>query len=70
VKEEAALVDARQLQFFDRVGNLVQVLLGQMQVAGCRLQIFMPEQKLDGAQVGTGFQQMGRPTVPPMSLGT
>jgi hypothetical protein len=28
VIEEAALVDAVQLQFFERVGNLVQVLLG------------------------------------------
>ena len=51
-----ALVDARQLQLFDRVGNLVQVLLGQVQIPGCHLQVLMTEQKLDGAQVGAGFK--------------
>jgi len=55
----STFVDAGQLQFFDRVGNLVQVLLGKMQIPGRGLQIFMTEQKLDGAQVGAGFQQMG-----------
>jgi hypothetical protein len=29
---------------------------GQMQIPGCHLQIFMAEQKLDGAQVGAGFK--------------
>jgi len=59
----AALVDAGQLQLFDRVGDLVQVLLRQMQIPGRHLQILMAEQKLDGAQVGSGFQQMRRPAV-------
>jgi len=32
------------------------MLFGKMQIPGRGLQIFIPEQKLDGAQVGTGFQ--------------
>jgi hypothetical protein len=64
------LVDAGQLQFLDRVRDLVQMLLRQMQIPGCHLQILMAEQKLDGAQVGSGFKQMGGPAVPAMSLGT
>ena len=34
-----------------------------MQIPGRDLQILMTEQKLDGAQVGTGFQQMRGPAV-------
>jgi hypothetical protein len=49
-------VDAYELQLLDGVGDLVQVLLGKMQIAGRGLQILMAEQKLDGAQVGAGFQ--------------
>jgi len=58
-----ALLDAGQLELFDGVGNLVQVLLGQVQIPGCHFQILMAEQKLDGAQVSSGFKQMGRPAV-------
>ena len=61
--EAAALVDVGELQFFDGVGDLVQVLLGKMQIPGRGLQILMTEQKLDGAQVGSGFQQMRGPAV-------
>ena len=63
VIEAAALVDAGELQFLDGVGDLLQVLRGQVQIPGGGLQILMPEQKLDGAQVGTGFQQMRGPAV-------
>ena len=59
----AALIDAGELQFFDRVGDLVQVMLGQMQIPRRYLQIFMTKQKLDGAQVGSGFKQMRCPAV-------
>lgn len=59
----AALIDAGQLQLFDGVGDLVQVLFGQMQIPGGGFQILMTEQKLDGAQVGARFQQMGGPAV-------
>src|SRR5882724_6274566 len=34
-----------------------------MQVLGGGFQIAMPEQNLEGAQVGAGLQQVGRPTV-------
>src|SRR5215471_14569488 len=34
-----------------------------MQVLGGGLQVAMTKQHLDGAQVGAGLQQMGRPTV-------
>ena len=37
--------------------------LRQMQILGSGLQISVPEQNLDGAQVGARFQQVGRPTV-------
>ncbi len=57
--EGASLVEARQLQFLDGVGDLLQALRGQVQIAGRHFQILMAEQKLDGAQVGTGFEQMG-----------
>ena len=59
----AALVDVGELQFFDRVGDLVQVMRGKMQIPRCYFQILMTEQKLDGAQIGAGFQQMGCPAV-------
>jgi len=56
--EAAALVDARELQSLNGVDDLLQVLRGQVQILGCHLQILMAEQDLDGAQVGTGFEQM------------
>ena len=34
-----------------------------MQILGSSFQIAVPEQKLDGAQIGSGFQQMGCPAV-------
>ena len=52
----AAFLYAGELQFFDRVDDLMQVLLGQVQIPGCHLQILMAEQKLDSAQVSTGFK--------------
>jgi len=54
--EAAALVNAGQLQIVDGVGDLVQVLLGKVQIPGRGLQIFMTEQKLDGTQIGARFQ--------------
>ena len=39
----AALVDVAELQLFDRVGHLVQVMRGQMQIPGRYFQIFMPD---------------------------
>ncbi len=37
----AALVDTGELQLFERVGDLLQVLLRQVQIPGCYLQILM-----------------------------
>ena len=38
-------------------------MLGQMQIPGRHLQIFMAEQKLDGAQVGARLEQVRCPAV-------
>src|SRR5208282_1269146 len=59
--EAADLVDVRELQSLNGVDDLLQVLRGQVQILGCYLQILMAEQQLDGAQVGTGFEQMRGP---------
>ena len=67
--EGTGLVDARKLQFLEGVGDLLQMLRGQVQISGRHLQIFMAEQKLDGAQVGAGFEQMRGPRVPAMYSG-
>jgi hypothetical protein len=37
--------------------------LRQMQVDRSHFEVTMPEQDLDGAQVGTGFKEMGRETM-------
>ena len=60
----AALIGAGELQLFEWVGDLMQMLRGQVKIPGRSLQILMTEQQLNGAQVGTGFQQMRRPAVP------
>src|SRR5450631_1235653 len=59
--ETAALINTGELQALNGVGDLLQVLRRQVQIPGCHLQILMAEQKLDGAQVGTGFEQMRGP---------
>jgi hypothetical protein len=56
VIEAATLVDAGQLQFLNRVGDLLKALLGQMQITGGHFQILVTEQNLDGAQVGPRFK--------------
>ena len=55
----AALVNLRELQRLDGVDDLLQMLRGQVQILGSHLQILMAEKQLDGAQVGSGFEQMG-----------
>ena len=59
----AALIDAGELQLFNGVGDLAQVLLRKVQIPGRGLQIFMTQQKLNGTQVGAALQQMGRPAM-------
>ena len=46
-----------------RIGDRLQMPLRQMQVLRGGLQISVPEQNLDRAQVGARFQQVGGPTV-------
>jgi hypothetical protein len=43
---------------------------GEMQIDRRLLKVAMPEQHLDGAQIGASFEQMRGKTVPAMSLGT
>jgi hypothetical protein len=52
-----------KVQIFDRVGNLLQMLRRQVQISGRGLEIFVPEQHLDGAQVGACLEQMRGPAV-------
>ena len=52
-----------RVEAIQRIGHRLQVPLRQMQVLGGGFQIAVPEQNLDGAQVGARFQQVGRPTV-------
>jgi hypothetical protein len=40
--------------------------LGQMQIDGSYFEVAMTEQDLNRAQVGTGFQKMGRETMSPI----
>src|SRR5260370_39358945 len=40
------------------------MLLGNMEVTGRGFQAAMPQQDLDGAQIGTRLEQMGREGVP------
>jgi hypothetical protein len=56
MKGAATLLHAGQLQLFDGVGNLLQVLLGKVKIAGCHLQIFVTKQKLNSTQVRAGFK--------------
>jgi hypothetical protein len=42
----------------ERAGGCAQVPLRQMQIDGRYFEVAMPEQDLDGAQVGAGFKKM------------
>ena len=57
-------VDTAKLQAIERVGNRLQMSVGQMQVEQRVFQAGVSEQDLNGAQVGSGVQQMGGATVP------
>ena len=62
-KAAADVLGAGECKTIQRIGHGLQVPLRQMQVLGGGLQIAVPEQNLDGAQVGARLQQVGRPTV-------
>src|ERR1019366_807682 len=56
-------VRAGDFDSFQRAGNCLQMAAGQMQVECGIANLGMAEQNLDGAQVGAGFQHMGREAV-------
>jgi hypothetical protein len=51
-------------QAIEGIWNCLQVFLGQMQVDQSVFQAGVAEQDLDGAEVGSGVQQMGGATMP------
>jgi L-lactate utilization protein LutB len=59
MKRAAALVDARKSHILERVHDLLQMLLGQVQIPGRGLQVFMAEQELDGSEVCSTFEKVG-----------
>ena len=68
----AALVDVGELQFLDRVSNLLQALRKKrLQILPRRhFQILMTQQKLDRfGQIGASFKQMGCPAGSPRQMG-
>ena len=62
-KAAADVLGAGEREALQRIGHRLQVPLRQMQVLGGGLQVAVPEQNLDGAQVGARLQQVGGPTV-------
>ncbi len=46
--------------------HLLQVALRKMEILRSGLEISMSEQNLDGAQIGSTFEQMRRPAVAPI----
>jgi hypothetical protein len=58
------IVHRGKLQAIERIGNRLQVFVGQMQVDQSVFQAGVSEHDLDGTQIGSGVQQMGGATVP------
>ena len=57
-------LDAGQSEFLKRVTHQLQVPLREMKILGRGLQIFVSEQNLNRAPIGSGFQQLRGPTMP------
>ena len=53
----------RKRERIERAGGRAEMPLGQMQVDGCNFEVAMAEQDLNRAQVGAGFEKVGRKTV-------
>jgi hypothetical protein len=51
------------LELRQRIRRGVQVFLRKMNIARRGLEVSVPQQHLDGAQVGAGFEQVRRPTM-------
>ena len=56
--------DRLECERVKRTGGGVQVPLRQMQIPAGRVQVSMTEQKLNGAQIRSGFQQVGSEAMP------
>jgi len=70
LKGSAAILDRSEGEALHGIGHRLQVPLREVKVLRGRFQITVTEQDLNGAQIGAGLQQVGRPTVAPMSLKT
>ena len=64
---EGSLAKFKPIQ---RTGGRPHMLPGNMKVPSRGFQAAMPQQDLDGAQIGARLEQMGGKAVAPMSLGT
>ena len=60
------LVGAGKLHVVERCARRFDVALGEMKINGCRLEIGMPEQRLNGGEIRAAFHQMGGKAVPPI----
>jgi hypothetical protein len=49
----------REGECIERAGGCAEMSLGEMQIDGSYFEVAMTEKYLDGAQVGSGFQQVG-----------
>jgi hypothetical protein len=57
------LVGARYIDSFQWTGDRLQMTPGQMQIHRRISELGMPEQKLNGAEIGTGLQHVRRETM-------
>ena len=64
------LLAVAQRQGVQRTGGGAEMAVGKVQVDRGLFQIVVTEEHLDGAQVGTRFEQMSGKAMPPMSLKT
>src|SRR5271166_5130433 len=55
----ACILQCREREGIERAGGGAEMPLGEMQIDGSYFEVAMTEQYLDGAQVGSGFQQVG-----------
>ena len=56
----------RERERIERAGGRAEMPLGQMQVDGSDFEVAMPEQDLDGTQVGAGFEKVCGEAVSPI----
>ena len=55
-----AFLSCAERKLFQRVNGCMQMALREMEIDSRILEPLMTHQQLNGAQVGTGFEQMGR----------